>query len=212
MAGIKRGVLISFEGVEGSGKSTQARALVDWLEAAGLPCLFVREPGGTPVGEMIREILLRPGLAVHPRTETLLFLAARSQLVAEMLLPALRDRKIVVTDRFADSTFAYQVCGRGLPPRRIAIFNRFATSGLNPDLTFLVDLDIRKRHERGKSQDRMEIENDTYHELVRQGFLKLAGRARKRIKVLDGEKPVAELTGEITDQVKNFLLNKGYKL
>jgi dTMP kinase len=129
-----------------------------------------------------------------------------------MILPALRDRKIVITDRFADSTFAYQVCGRGLPPRLIAIFNRFATSGLYPDLTFLVDFDARKRRERGKTRDRMETESDTYHDRVRHGFLKLARRARKRVKVLDGEKPVADLTREIAGQVKNLLLNKGYKL
>jgi len=212
MPGNKRGVLISFEGVEGSGKTTQARALVEWLGNAGLPFIFVREPGGTPVGEMIRSILLQPGLTVNPRCETLLFLAARSQLVAETILPALRDHMIVVTDRFADSTFAYQVCGRGLPPRLIAIFNRFATSGLYPNLTFLVDFDARKRRERGKGQDRMETENDTYHDRVRDGFLKLARHARKRVKILDGEKPVAELTQEVTAQVKNLLLNKGYKL
>lgn len=212
MPGIKRGVLISFEGVEGSGKTTQARALVEWLVNAGLPNIFVREPGGTPVGEMIRSILLQPGLSITPRCETLLFLAARSQLVAEMIAPALRDRKIVVTDRYADSTFAYQVCGRGLPPRLIAVFNRFATSGLCPDLTFLIDFDARKRHERGKSRDRMETENDAYHDRVRQGFLKLARRARKRVKILDGEKPVAELTREVVLQSKKMLLNKGYKL
>jgi len=212
MPGIKRGVLISFEGVEGSGKTTQARALVAWLGNTGLPFIFVREPGGTPVGEMIRSILLQPGLTVNPRCETLLFLAARSQLVAETILPALRDHKIVVTDRFADSTFAYQVCGRSLPPRLIAIFNRFAASGLHPDLTFLVDFDARKRRDRGKNRDRMETENDAYHDRVRDGFLKLARRARKRVKVLDGEKPVAELTREVAAQVKNLLLNKGYKL
>ena len=212
MPGIKRGVLISFEGVEGSGKTTQARALVEWLGNAGLPHIFVREPGGTPVGEMIRSVLLQPGLTVNPRCETFLFLAARSQLVAEMILPALRDRKIVVTDRFADSTFAYQVCGRGLPPRLIAIFNRFAASGINPDLTFLVDFDARKRRERGKTRDRMETENDAYHDRVRHGFLKLARRARKRVKVLDGEKPVADLTREIAGQVRTLLLNKGYRL
>jgi dTMP kinase len=212
MTGVKRGVLISFEGVEGSGKTTQARALVDWLNGAGLPNLFVREPGGTSVGEMIREILLRPGLAINARCEALLFLAARSQLVAEMIIPALRTRQIVVTDRFADSTFAYQVCGRGLPPRLVSIINRFAASGIKPDLTFLVDIDARKRHERGKGRDRMETENEAYHDRVRGGFLKLARRARKRIRVLDGEKPVADLAREVTAQVQNLLINKGYKL
>jgi dTMP kinase len=212
MSGNKRGVLISFEGVEGSGKTTQARALVDWLGGTDLPFVFVREPGGTPTGEMIRSILLNPGSAIDPRCETLLFLAARSQLVAETILPALRDRKIVVTDRFADSTFAYQVCGRGLPPRLIAVFNRFAARGVKPDLTFLVEFDARKRGARGKNRDRMETEDNAYHDRVRRGFLKLAGRARKRIKVLDGEKSVADLTREVTAQVKNLLINKGYKL
>jgi dTMP kinase len=212
MHGNKRGVLISFEGVEGSGKSTQAGALVEWLGAAKVPCVFVREPGGTKVGEMIRTILLDPSLNIDPRCETLLFLAARSQLVAEMIAPALRDRKIVVTDRFADSTFAYQVCGRGLPARLIAVFNRFAARGVKPDLTFLVEFDARKRGARGKDRDRMETEDNAYHDRVRNGFLKLAGRARKRIKVLDGEKPVAELTREVIERVKLLLTTKGYQL
>lgn len=211
MSRVKRGVLISFEGVEGSGKTTQAQALAAWLENRGLPCRFVREPGQTKAGEKIREILLDPGQFIHPQCELLLFLAARSQLVRESILPALEAKQIVVTDRFADSTTAYQVCGRGLPVRLTAIMNRFATAGLKPDLTFLVDIDAGARHQRGKDRDRMEREDEAYHQRVRDGYLAIARRAKKRIKVLDGRQPADEITRGVIGQVTTFLAHKGYK-
>lgn len=213
MQGVKRGVFISFEGVEGSGKTTQARKLVDWLLANRLPHVFVRDPGSTPVGEKIREVLLDKGSrGMHARCELFLFLAARSQLTYEKILPALRDKKIVVTDRFADSTFAYQSHARDLPGRLVAVFNRFAAAGLKPDLTFLVDIDAAKRKERGKFKDRMETENELYHEKVRQGYRAIAGRAKKRFRVIDGERPVEDLHAEIVRHVMEFLTRKGYKI
>lgn len=213
MAGLRRGIFISFEGVEGSGKTTQALALAEWLEKQQIPHIFVREPGSTLVGEAIREILLNPKhRGMHPKCEVLLFLAARSQLVYEKILPAITAKKVVVTDRFADSTYAYQVYARNLPQRLISIFNRFATAGLKPDLTFIFDIDVSRARQRGTFDDRMETEDELYHQRVRKGYLKLAHRAKKRIKILNGEKSVQELKTEVEDYVKKLLVRKGYKL
>jgi len=212
MSRLKHGLLITFEGVEGSGKTTQANGLIEWLKEKNIPHIFVREPGSTSVSEMIRQILLNPQSKIHPRCELLLFLAARSQLVYEKILPSLQAKKIVVSDRFSDSTYAYQVYARNLPERLISIFNRFASAGLKPDLTFIVDADITKRHERGKYSDRMETENENYHQKVRGGYLKLAHRAKKRIKLLNGEKPIDVLKEEVIKHVTNLLIRKGYKL
>ncbi|KPJ73870.1 hypothetical protein AMJ52_02780 [candidate division TA06 bacterium DG_78] len=213
MAGVRRGVFITFEGVEGSGKTTQAQGLVDWLSEHNLPHLFVREPGSTAVSEMIREILLNPeNKTMNPKCEVLLFLAARSQLTYEKLLPALHKKQIIVSDRFADSTYAYQTYARDLPQRLIAIFNRFATAGIKPDLTLLFDIDVTEARKRGIFDDRMECEEEDYHRKVREGYLKLAHRAKKRVKILDAAKPVEILKREVINNVKNLLVRKGYTL
>jgi dTMP kinase len=213
MCGLRRGVFITFEGVEGSGKTTQAQALVDWLSEHNIPHLFVREPGSTAVGEMIREILLNPEhKTMHPKCEVLLFLAARSQLTYDKILPALHKKHIVISDRFADSTYAYQAYARDLPQRLVAIFNRFATAGIKPDLTLLFDIDVTEARKRGIFDDRMEREEEEYHRRVRDGYLKLAHRAKKRIKILDAAKPVEMLRREVTSYVKMLLLRKGYTL
>jgi dTMP kinase len=213
MAGVRRGVFITFEGVEGSGKTTQAHALVDWLSMHNIPHLFVREPGGTAVGEMIREILLNPeNKAMNPKCEVLLFLAARSQLMYDKILPALQKKQIVVSDRFADSTYAYQTYARNLPQRLIAIFNRFATAGIKPDLTLLFDIDVTEARKRGIFDDRMESEREDYHRRVREGYLTLAHRAKKRVKILEAVKPVEILKGEVVSYVKTLLVRKGYML
>jgi dTMP kinase len=213
MAGLKRGVLISFEGVECSGKSTQAKALAGWLEQRKIPYLFIREPGGTVVGEEIRKVLLEPAhRGMHARCELLLFLAARSQLVYEKVLPALQEKKVVVSDRFSDSTFAYQVYARDLPKRLVAVFNRFASAGIKPDLTLIFDIDISRARQRRRSADRLETEDEIFHNKVREAYLRLAHRAKKRIKLLDGEKSVAVLGSEVEDHVKKLLIRKGYRL
>jgi len=213
MCGVKRGVFISFEGVEGSGKTTQAEVLADWLSSKDISHILIREPGSTAVGELIREILLNPKhRGMHSKCELLLFLAARCQLTYEKILPSLQQKKVVVADRFADSTFAYQVYARNLPRRLVAVFNRFASAGVKPDLTFLVDIDISKGRVRGVFNDRMETEGLDYHRKVREGYLQLAHRSKKRIKILDGEKPVAILKNVVTDYVEDLLVKKGYKL
>jgi dTMP kinase len=213
MAGVRRGLFITFEGVEGSGKTTQARALVDWLSEHNMPHLFVREPGSTTVGEMIREVLLNPeNKTMNPKCEVLLFLAARSQLTYEKILPALQKKHVVVSDRFADSTYAYQTYARDLPQRLIAIFNRFATAGIRPDLTLLFDIDVTEARKRGIFDDRMESERGDYHRKVREGYLALAHRAKKRVKILDAAKPVEILKHEVINYVKTLLVRKGYTI
>lgn len=212
MHGAKRGVFISFEGVEGSGKTTQAEALVKWLADRKLPHIFVRDPGCTNIGEKIREILLSRDLReMHERCEVLLFLAARSQLTYEKILPALKEKQVVVTDRFSDSTFAYQSYARDLPRRLIAIFNRFAAAGIQPDLTFLVDINASVRKERGKFNDRMETEAEVYHQKVRHAYRLLAARSKKRFRVLDGKKAVSVIHDEVIHHVTELLKRKGYK-
>lgn len=213
MPGVKRGVLISFEGVEGSGKTTQATALVKWLTEKGLPTLFVREPGSTTVSEKIRHILLDPEVTdMHPKCEVLLFLAARVQLVYQKILPALLEKTIVVTDRYIDSTFAYQIYARNLPKRLLSIFNRFASAGLKPDITLLFDIDINEGRKRGVFEDRMETQELQYHEKVRQGYLTRARRARKRIKVLPGAQTFEDLHKQVINHTTNLLKRKGFRV
>lgn len=182
------GILISFEGVDGSGKSTQARMLYEFLLKAGHRAIFIREPGGTKVSEEIRGILLsNANKKLSARAELLLFLASRAELVDEVIKPALSQGKIVITDRFSDSTMAYQVDGRGLSRAVVKRTNDFAADRVKPDLTFIVDLEIKRAHSRLKAKkDRMEAAAIDFHQRVRKGFLKIAKSEPGRVKVLDG--------------------------
>src|SRR5215208_2860913 len=148
-----RGLFVTFEGIDRSGKTTQAGLLVD---ALGDEALGVREPGGTPAGERVRELLKDPSVSLSPETEALLFAAARSELVANVILPALDTGKVVVSDRFLDSSLAYQGGARGLGIDDVERVNRFATRGLKPDLTFLLDLSPDDAAARGGESDRFE--------------------------------------------------------
>jgi len=206
-----RGVLVSFEGVEGSGKSTQAERLVKRLARLDVTCLVAREPGGTDIGEAIRTILLDPkNKEMHGLTELFLYLASRNQLVREKVMPALAEGKVVILDRFGDSSTAYQGYGRELGEKLVARMNKLATAGLKPSLTLLVDVPIEVGQGRKAYGvlDRLERERVEFHERVRQGYLRVARRAPGRMKVLDGTLPADELERMIFSHVEELLKRK----
>jgi len=199
------GLFVTFEGIEGAGKSTQTRMLVESLERDGVASVQVREPGGTPIAEAVREVLLRSEAGVTAHAEALLFLAARAQNTAERIRPALEQGLVVVCDRYSDSTLAYQGYGRGLDLSLIRAMDAFATGGLAPDVTFLLDLDAQVGLGRQSQRNRMEDEPLKFHDRVRCGYLEEAARDRSRIRVLDGVRPAEELHHEIARAVASLL-------
>jgi len=207
-----RGIFITFEGVEGSGKSTQVERLARYLRGRGLDCVVSREPGGTEIGERIRTILLDPGCrTMDPKTELFLYLASRNQHVREKVLPALRQGKVVVLDRFGDASLAYQGYGRELGVKLVSRLNKLATAALKPQLTILVDLPVGvgKGRKEADELDRVEQETLQFHERVRRGYLSLARRAAGRIKVVDGTMEPDRLEAEIRRYVDELLVRKG---
>ena len=203
------GLFISFEGSEGCGKSTQIEALAARLRSDGLDVLQAREPGGTPLGEALRQLLQHDdaGNGMLPEAELLLFAAARAQIVRERLLPALEAGKVVLCDRFVDSTTVYQGVARGLNRTNVAAVNQVATGGLQPDLTILIDLpaDIglqRARLRANGQLDRMEQEDTEFYEAVRQGYLELAKAEPNRFLVLDGLQSIETLQAEVWNAVQ----------
>ncbi len=207
-----RGVLVTFEGVEGSGKSTQAALLVARLRALGFTCEFSREPGGTAIGERIREILLDPtNKNMDARTELFLYLASRNQHVREKVKRWLDEGKIVVLDRFAESSVAYQGAGRRLGERVVSRLNKMATADVRPDLVILVDVPVGIGRERKAAArlDRLESEKVEFHERVRHSYLRMARRAPKRMKVLDGTEPAEKLETKVFHAVQELLKRKG---
>ncbi len=180
------GVFIAFEGPEGAGKSTQVRLLERWLEERGLEPLLTREPGGTPVAEEVRRVLLESD-ALSSRTELLLMLASRATLVEEVIRPALEAGRVVVTDRFHLSTLAYQGHGRALPLPEVEAMNRFATGGLEPDLTILLDLEAAagaaRKAAAGAGPDRIERAGDAFHRRVAEAYRVLAERDERVVPV-----------------------------
>jgi dTMP kinase len=208
---LARGVLITFEGVEGSGKSTQAERLTKRLSALGVPCLASREPGGTGIGESIRATLLNPQhTEMHGLTELFLYLAARNQLVRQVVLPALEAGKVVILDRFGDSSTAYQGAGRELGGKLVSRLNKLATADLKPNLTVLVDVPVKVGQGRKASGvlDRLERERVEFHERVRQGYLQAARRAPGRFKIVDGTLAADELERIIFGYVEELLKRK----
>jgi dTMP kinase len=201
-----RGLFITLEGVEGGGKSTQARLLVDALRREGHDVLSCAEPGGGRVPQAIRQLLLDPDSGeIAPRAELLLFLAARAQHVEETIEPALRAGRIVVCDRFSDSTMAYQGHAAGADLETVAELNAFATAGLVPDLTLLLDIAPVAGLERQKKWNRMENRGLEYHERVRQGFLEEARRHPERIQLLDATLPIEQVHDAIFQRVRDVL-------
>lgn len=204
----ERGRLITFEGGEGAGKSTQIRLLADRLAVSGYRVRQLREPGGTAVGEAVRSVLLDVAHAgMDPRAEILLYEAARAQLVGDVIEPALEAGEIVLCDRFYDSTTAYQGFGRALDVDRVDDLNRFATGGLRPDLTIVLDIDPRAGVSRATTggADRLESEGVPFHERVRSGFLEIAAREPERVIVMDGARSVDEVAEDVWSVASKLL-------
>jgi dTMP kinase len=193
-------MFITFEGIDGSGKTTQAERLAASLRRNGREVTLVREPGGTPVGERVRSILLDVQHPVAPIAEVMLFSAARAQLASDVIRPALAAGGVVVADRFYDSTTAYQGGGRGLfDAGWMESLHARVTGGLTPDLTFLIDVpvDVAVERRSGRDIDRMEAGGSAFFERVRNAYLDLARRHRERVHLIDGTRPPEEIGAEI---------------
>jgi dTMP kinase len=192
------GRLIAFEGVEGAGKSTQLELLRRQLEGRGREVVVTREPGGTPVGERVRALLLDPEVKIYPRAEALLFAAARAELVERVIRPALERGAVVLCDRYLDSSLAYQGGARGLGRGPVEEVNRLATGGLLPDLVVLLDLDpadgLRRRQ---GDRDRIEAQDLDFHRRVREAFRALAAADPNRFAVVDGAAPVRQVAARV---------------
>src|SRR5208337_1153369 len=195
------GVFLSFEGIEGTGKTTQARLLSERLADKGCDVVLTFEPGGTVIGSRIREILLLPEhLEMAAITELLLYNAARAQHLAEKILPAIKEGKIIITDRFSDSTVAYQCYARRIDMALITSLDRLATGGLQPDLTILLDLDAvagLARNKGANKTDRIELEDIAFHRRVREGYLAIAKANPDRVSIVDAALPAAEVQARV---------------
>jgi len=217
------GLFITFEGPEGSGKTTQCHYVAQWLQTDGHSVLITREPGGTPLAEAIRNLLLgqrhSPNKQAQqevmtPACEAALVLAARAQHVTQTIIPALQKGRIVLCDRFFDSTLAYQGFGRGLDRKALAQFNDFVTGGLTPTLTFLLDLPIKEgllRRNASSDQNRMDRESLAFHERVRRGFATLARENPTRWRTLDARQTPEPLANEIINHIRPFVPKRTYE-
>ncbi|TAN37854.1 MAG: dTMP kinase [Nitrospirae bacterium] len=208
-----KGIFISLEGIEGTGKSTQVRLLAGLLRSRGLSVTETAEPGGTAISLRIREILLSlESTGMTPVTELLLYNASRVQHIAEVISPALERGDIVITDRFSDSTIAYQGYGRDIDLKLITSLDAIATNRLRPDLTVLLDIDVEtglRRNRDINKEDRLEREDVSFHEKVRRGFISLAGKEPDRIKRIDCSGGIDEVHRSVADIVTAFLKARG---
>lgn len=204
-----RGLLITLEGIDGCGKSTQAELLCKKLSHQNYDYIMVREPGGTTVGENVRQILLNNNYSPSLHSEMFLYMAARSELTRQILGPALKTGQLVICDRFTDSTLAYQGFGGGADLGMIRYLSSVATGGLAPDLTLLLDLPVEEAiGRRGDSTDRMESKDIRFHQRVRNGYLEIAQNEPERIKVINALYSVEELSEIIWELIENLLINK----
>jgi len=185
-ADLKKGLLITLEGPEGSGKSTQSRMLAKFLRKKGYKVIHIWDPGSTKFGEAIRDILLKPGRKFSSNAETMLYLAARAQLVDEKIAPALKQKKIIICDRFIDATVCYQGYGLGVDIKKIEMFNDFVTGSIVPDMTFFLDINVKKGLKRSRNvkgfSDRIEKRGSLFHAKVRNGYIKQLKKFPDRIK------------------------------
>ena len=211
------GTFITFEGIDGSGKSTQLRMLAKFLHSIGCEPLLTREPGGTPVGIRLRGALLDAHEEVDPLTELLVFAADRAQHVRRVLRPALDLGQVVFSDRYADATAAYQGAGRGFSPELISEIIQLATEGLKPDLTLLFDLSVddstmrTRRRANGKQEgDRLDSENAEFHTRVREAYLRIAHAEPDRVKVVETNQAVELTHDRVKEIVIPFLRSRGH--
>lgn len=200
------GTFFVVDGPEGCGKSTQVRMLRDHLEDRGHSVTTVRDPGGTPVGERIRKILLHPNISeISPKTEMFLYLASRTQLVKDRIRPALEEGDIVISDRFFSSTFAYQGIAGGVGEDVVTELNEVATEGLEPEVLFLLDLPVEDGRERLEEEDRMEGKTEAYHRRVREGFSMMRNRYPERVISIDARQSIQEIGEKIVSEAKTRL-------
>jgi dTMP kinase len=210
------GWFITFEGVEGSGKTTQIRLAGEFLREKGFPVFMTQEPGGTPLGERIREILLnRGGFDISGEAEVFLFAAARAQHTDAVIRPALEKGQVILCDRFSDATIAYQAYGRGLPLETVREICRFASRGISPHLTLLFDLPVEKGLERAfrriagreeaSREDRFEREQLDFHRRIREGYLSIAREEPGRVKIVDASRDIESTRREVRAILSSFL-------
>jgi len=212
------GTFITFEGIDGSGKSTQLRLLGNFLRANGCAALLTREPGGTAIGLRLRAALLDAMEEVDPLTELLVFAADRAQHVRRVVRPALRAGRVVISDRYADATVAYQGAGRGFAPELIAQIVDLATEGLKPDLTLLFDVSVnestsrttRRSASRTATRDRLDIEHADFHTRVRDAYLQLALAETERVKLIDTSGPIENTHERVKEIIIPYLQSRGH--
>jgi dTMP kinase len=213
------GTFITFEGIDGSGKSTQLRLLSGFLRMNACDVVLTREPGGTPLGLRLREVLLDAQEEVDPLTELLVFAADRAQHVRRLLRPTLESGRVVLSDRYADATVAYQGAGRGFSPQLISEIVALATEGLVPDLTLLFDIPIAesigrttRRSTVKNKRDRLDTENSEFHTRVREAYLRIAAAEPERVKLINTSSPVEETHERVKQIVVPFLRSRGHSL
>ena len=200
---ISSGKFITVEGIDGCGKTTQAEFIIDGLVEAGLSAKLVREPGGDPISESIRKLLLHAEESMSDRAEALLMIASRAQLTDKVILPQIIDGKWVVADRYADSTLAYQGGGRGLSVNSLDMINEFGTYTLKPDLTFFIDISVDIANSRMRvERDRIEKEGNDFQQRVRDQYLKLSEKDSDRVVVINGDKSIDEIKADIWTHMK----------
>jgi dTMP kinase len=213
------GAFITFEGIDGSGKSTQLRMLASTLRLRGMEVVVTREPGGTSLGKRLRAVVLDAHEQVDPLAELLLYAADRAQHVRTLLRPALETSHIVLSDRYADATVAYQGAGRGFPPELIVQVVELATGGLKPDLTLIFDLSVaecaartRRRSDGEQSADRLDSEDATFHTRVRNAYLQLAADEPERVRLVNASGSANETQALVQKIVDSFLQRKGIEM
>ncbi len=207
---MKRGLFITFEGIDGAGKTTQIKLLQEYLISKKQPVRLSREPGGTPIGDKIRALILdKSNTDMCPMTELLLYYASRAQHIERVIAPALAQGECVICDRFYDSSYAYQQLGRGIDKKALDALTSMVAENYRPDITFLLDISpevsAQRLHTRGNELDRLEEENQKFKEKVRQGFLAQAALEPDRVKLLDATLPAADIFAQIKEYINKLI-------